>query len=51
MMWQTKRKVERKVEGEKGENGRGRGCKGGGRGRKAEQNHMAWENASSKGSH
>jgi hypothetical protein len=40
---QIKGKVEQKVEREEGENGRGRGCRGGGV-RKAEQKHMAWRN-------
>jgi hypothetical protein len=42
MIGQIKGKVEQKV-GERGENGRGRGCRGGRR-RKAEQKHMAWRN-------
>jgi hypothetical protein len=46
MIGQIKGKVEWKVgEREKGENGRGRGCRGGGIKRKAEQKkHMAWRN-------
>jgi hypothetical protein len=45
MIGQIKGKVELKVRGrEEGENGRGRGCRGGGRGRKAEQKHMTWRN-------
>jgi hypothetical protein len=45
MTGQIKRKVEQKVRGRKeGENGRGRGHRGGGRRRKAEQKHMAWRN-------
>jgi hypothetical protein len=45
MLGQIKGRVERKVGGggEEGENGRGRGYRGGGR-RKAEQKHMAWRN-------
>jgi hypothetical protein len=42
MIGQIKGKAEQKVEGE-GENGRGRGCRRGGR-RKAEQKHLAWRN-------
>jgi hypothetical protein len=42
MTGQIKGKLEQ--EGEKGENGRGRGCRGGGRRRKVEQKHMAWRN-------
>jgi hypothetical protein len=41
MIGQIKGKVEQKVEGEEGENGKG--CRGRGR-RKAEQKHMAWRN-------
>jgi hypothetical protein len=44
MIAQIKGMVEQKVEGEEGENGRGRGHRGEGRRRKAEQNHMAWRN-------
>jgi hypothetical protein len=44
MIGQIKGKVDQKVEGEDRENGRGRGCRGGGRRRKAEQKHMAWRN-------
>ena len=46
MIGQIKGKVERKEGGEwgeEGENGRERGCRGGGR-RKAEQKHIAWRN-------
>ena len=44
MIGQIKGKVEQKVRGkEEGENGKGRGDRGGGR-RKAEQKHMAWRN-------
>jgi hypothetical protein len=45
MIAQIKGKVEWKVgEREEGANGRGRGCRGGGRKRKAEQKHMFWRN-------
>jgi hypothetical protein len=44
MIGQIKGKVERKVRRGEGENGRGRGCRGGGGRRKAEQKHMAWRN-------
>jgi hypothetical protein len=45
MIGQIKEKVEQKVrEREEGENGRGRGCREGGRRGKAEQKHMAWRN-------
>jgi hypothetical protein len=43
MIGQVKGKVEQK-EGRRTENGRGRGGRGGGRRRKAEQKHMAWRN-------
>jgi hypothetical protein len=45
MIGQIKGKLEQKVkEREGGENGRGRGCRGGVRRRKAEQKQMAWRN-------
>ena len=45
MIGQIKWKVKQKVrEREEGAKGRGRGCKGGGRRRKAEQKHIAWKN-------
>jgi hypothetical protein len=45
MIGQIKGKVEQKVRGrEEGENGRGKGSRGGGRRRKAEQKYMAWRN-------
>ena len=44
MIGQIKGKVEQKGEKEEGENGRGRGHRGGGGRRKAEQKHMAWRN-------
>jgi hypothetical protein len=43
MIGQIKGKVEQKVGEREGENGRGRGCRGGGR-KKAEQKLMAWRN-------
>jgi hypothetical protein len=45
MIGQIKGKVEQKGEKEEGENGSGRGYRGGGRGRrKVQQKHMAWRN-------
>ena len=45
MIGQKKGKVEEQNVGrEEGENGRGRGHRGIGRRRKAEQKHMAWRN-------
>jgi hypothetical protein len=45
MVGQLKGKVQQKLRGrEEGENGRGRGHRGIGRRRKAEQKHMAWRN-------
>jgi hypothetical protein len=44
MIGQIKGKVEQKVGKREEENGRGRGHRGGGRRRKAEQKHMAWRN-------
>jgi hypothetical protein len=49
MIGQIKGKVERKEKREEGENGRRRELRGGRR--KVEQKQMAWETASSKGSH
>jgi hypothetical protein len=45
MIGQIKGKVEQKVGEREGENGRGRGRRGGGGRRKAEQKHMAWRNS------
>jgi hypothetical protein len=45
MIGRIKEKVEQKVgEREEGENGRGRGHRGGRRRRKGEQKHVAWRN-------
>ena len=44
MIGQIKGKVEQKEGREEGENGRGRGYRGGERQRKAEQKHMAQRN-------
>jgi hypothetical protein len=46
MIGQIKGKVEQKErEREEGEDGTWRGCRGGGRRRKAEQKHMDWRNS------
>jgi hypothetical protein len=44
MIGQIKEKWHRRWEEREGENESGRGCKGGGRRRKVEQQHMAWRN-------
>jgi hypothetical protein len=44
MIGHIKGKVEEGVEREEGEDRRGRGHRGGGRRRKAEQKHMVWRN-------
>ena len=51
MIGQVKGRWSGRWEREEGENGRGRGCRGGAKQRKAEQKPIAWGTASSKGSH